>query len=97
VSVAATLTLQEGHLQRMRLALGGIGAVPFRVDHLVHQFTGLRPTMQWAQEVADAVGLGVQPQEDERIPAVYKKELARSLTLRAVLRTLEKLGVTTHE
>jgi CO/xanthine dehydrogenase FAD-binding subunit len=53
--------------------------------------------MQWAQEVADAVGLGVQPQEDERIPAVYKKELARSLTLRSVLRTLEKLGVTTHE
>ena len=97
VSVAATLTLQEGHVQRMRLALGGVGAVPVRVDSLVAQFNGLRPTMQWAQEVADAVGNGVQPQDDERIPAAYKKELARSLTLRAVLRTLEKLGVTTHE
>ena len=97
VSVAATLTLQEGYVKRIRLALGGIGAVPVRVDSLVHQFTGLRPTVQWAQEVADAVGHGVQPQDDERIQAAYKKELARSLTLRAVLRTLEKLGVTTHE
>jgi carbon-monoxide dehydrogenase medium subunit len=91
VAVAATLALQDGQVQRLRLALSGIASVPQRVDAVTCQFEGRRPDRQWAMDVAAAVAQAVQPEEDERVPANYRRELAHSLSLSALTRTLEKL------
>jgi carbon-monoxide dehydrogenase medium subunit len=91
VAVAATLALEDGQVQDLRLALSGIAPVPQRVDAVTCQFEGRRPGAQWAIDVAAAVAEAVQPEEDERVPANYRRELARSLSLSALTRTLEKL------
>ena len=91
VAVAATLAVADGQVQRLRLALSGIASVPQRIDTVTCQFEGHRPDAQWARDVAAAVAQAVQPEEDERVPADYRRELAHSLSLSALTRTLEKL------
>ena len=91
VAVAVTLAVADGQVQRLRLALSGIASVPQRVDAVTCQFEGCRPSAQWAMDVAAAVAQAVQPEEDERVPADYSRELAHSLSLSALTRTLEKL------
>lgn len=91
VAVAATLAVQDGQVQRLRLALSGIAPVPRRVDAVTRQFEGRHPTAHWAFDVAAAVAEAIQPEEDERVPANYRRELAHSLSLSALKRTLEKL------
>jgi carbon-monoxide dehydrogenase medium subunit len=91
VAVAATLAVNDGQVQRLRLALSGIAPVPQCVDAVTRQFEGRLPDAQWAIEVATAVAEALQPEEDERVPANYRRELAHSLSLSALMRTLEKL------
>ncbi len=91
VSVATTLALHEGRVQRLRLALSGVASMPVSLNSLARQFEGRHANAQWAHEVADAMVQGLQPEEDERIPVGYRLDLAKSLSLRALLRTLEKL------
>jgi carbon-monoxide dehydrogenase medium subunit len=91
VAVAATLAVADGQVQRLRLALSGVASVPQRIDAVTCQFEGHRPDAQWARDVARAVAEAVQPEEDERVPADYRCELAHSLSLSALTRTLEKL------
>ncbi len=91
VAVAATLAVEDGQVQRLRLALSGIAPVPQRVDSVTRQFEGRRPDAQWAMDVAAAVAEAVQPEEDERVSASYRRELAHSLSLSTLTRTLEKL------
>ena len=93
VSVAATLALEDGKAQRLRLALCGVAPTPLRLDAVARQFEGQRADAPWARAVAEAVAHAVQPEEDERVPASYRRELAHSLSLRALTRTLEKLEV----
>lgn len=93
VSVAATLALLDGKVQRLRLALCGVAPTPVRLDALARRFEGQRADARWARAVANAVAHAVQPEEDERVPASYRRELAHNLTLRALMRTLEKLEV----
>ena len=91
VAVAATLAVADGQVQRLRLALSGVASVPQRIDAVTCQFEGHRPDAQWARDVSAAVAQAVQPEEDERVPADYRRELAHSLSLSALTRTLEKL------
>ncbi len=90
VAVAAILAVEDGQVQRLRLALSGIAPVPQRVDAVTRQFEGRPPDAQWAIDVAAAVAEAVQPEEDERLPANFRRELAHSLTLSALKRALEK-------
>ncbi|MBC7378166.1 MAG: xanthine dehydrogenase family protein subunit M [Burkholderiaceae bacterium] len=91
VGVAATLAVDGGQVQRLRLALSGIGAVPQRLDAVTRSFEGRQADAVWAHEVAAATAESLTPDDDERVPASYRRELAHSLTLRALARTLEKL------
>ena len=91
VAVAATLAVENGQVQRLRLALSGIAPAPQRMDAVTCQFEGCRADAEWAHDVALAVAEAVRPDEDERVPANYRRELAHSLSLRTLMRTLEKL------
>lgn len=91
VAVAATLAMDGDRVQRVRLALSGTSPMPQRLDTVTAPFVGRRADAAWAMELATAVASAVQPEDDERVPASYRRELAHTLTLRALTRSLEKL------
>lgn len=90
VAVAATLALEDGRIGSVRLGIGGVDAVPRRFDELGRPFTGRVPEAGWAEGVARAVEAALAPEDDARIPAQYRKELARTLVQQALERALER-------
>lgn len=81
VSVAATLERGEGAaIARLRLAIGGIGPVPMRAEHLVPaELVGVL-TEGWSARVAAAVAATVEIEDNERTPIVFRRELVEQLT-----------------
>ncbi|MBR9764398.1 MAG: xanthine dehydrogenase family protein subunit M [Rhodobacteraceae bacterium] len=83
VSVAAGLRLEAGRIAEARIALGGVGTVPWRAARAEALLIGAEPTPELFARAADA-----ELAEAETQPATaFKPELARR-TLRAVLTTL---------
>jgi carbon-monoxide dehydrogenase medium subunit len=90
VAVAATVALHEGRVVRLRIGLGGNSPVPLAYDALASAFVGRIPDAAWIAELARAVRDAIEPEEDARIPATYRRELTETLVRRAVLRALER-------
>jgi carbon-monoxide dehydrogenase medium subunit len=90
VAVAATIALYEGRVVRLRIGLGGNSPVPMLYDALVSAFVGRIPDAAWIDQLARAVRDAIAPEEDARIPAVYRRELTETLVQRAVARALER-------
>ena len=81
VSVAATLARGQGAaIERLRLAIGGIGPVPVRAEHLVPAEFATVLTEGWSVGVAAAVAAAVEIEDNERTPVVFRRELVESLT-----------------
>lgn len=93
VAAAVTVALAGEQVQSLRLALSGMADLPWRGDSVIRGFEGRTANASWAADLAAAVAAAVQPNDDERLPAVYLRELAQNLTERALLRTLDKLKV----
>lgn len=91
VSVATTVALKGDQVSRLRLGVGGVAPVPLRLDELTSAFEQQRPDAAWVQALAEAAAAAVQPEDDPRVPAAYRRELTRTLTARALARALEKL------
>lgn len=90
VAVAAGVALQGSRVARVRLGLSGVDAVPMNCDALVRQFVDRVADAAWAAEVALAVRAAVEPQDDPRTPALYRKELTQTLAERTLLRAIER-------
>ncbi len=91
VSVAATLARGEGAvIDRLRLAIGGIGPVPVRAEHLVPAELVTALTEGWAARVAAAVAAAVEIEDNERTPVVFRRELVESLTRDVLDEALER-------
>lgn len=90
VAVAATLAVQEERVARLRLGVGGAEAVPRSLEPQLRPFLDRVPEARWIDEVAQAVHDAVAAPDDARIPAQYRKELARSLVQQALVRALER-------
>ncbi len=90
VAVATTVTLHEGRVASLRLGLSGISPVPVAYGALASQFAGRTPDAAWIAELARAARDAVAPEDDARIPAVYRKELTETLVQRAMARALER-------
>jgi len=90
VAVAASVALAGERAARLRLGLIGMGAVPLSCDDIVRPFAGRVADAAWAAEVALAVREAMAPEDDPRIPALYRKELAHTLVERALLRAIER-------
>lgn len=91
VAVAATLALREGRVARLRLGVSGVAPVPQRLDALEREFQGQPPTPAWVEQVARAARSAVQPEDDPRVPAVYRQELTEVLVSRALARSVQRL------
>lgn len=90
VAVAAGVAMAGGRAARLRLGLSGMEAVPRNCDDLVRPFVGRVADAAWAAEVALAVRAAMAPEDDPRIPALYRQELAQTLVERALLRATER-------
>jgi aerobic carbon-monoxide dehydrogenase medium subunit len=93
VSVAATLLRGPGNkIAQVRLAIGGIGPVPVRVEHLVQNEAGEDWSEHWSARVAAAVAHAAEIEENERAPVAFRKELVAVLTREALDEALAKAG-----
>jgi len=90
VAVAATVALDGERIARVRVGLSGVSAVPLACDDIVRPFAGRLANAAWATEVALAVRAAVSPEDDQRISAVYRKELTQTLVERALVRALSR-------
>ena len=90
VAVAATVALDGERVARVRVGLSGVSAVPLACDDTVRPFAGRLANAAWATEVALAVREAVSPEDDQRISAVYRKELTQTLVERALVRALSR-------
>lgn len=83
VSVAAAVEMEDGHITDLRLALGGVGTVPWRALKAEEALRGVEPTEANLTEAARAVFADAQPRKGN----AFKIELAQ----RAVVRVLTEL------
>jgi carbon-monoxide dehydrogenase medium subunit len=90
VAVAATVALDGERVAGMRVGLSGVSAVPMACDEIVRPFAGRVANAAWATEVAFAVRAAVSPEDDQRVSAVYRKELTQTLVERALVRALSR-------
>ena len=91
VSVATTLTLSsDGRVEALALALGGVSVIPVSMDETVRPFLGGWPDASWRAEIGAAVAQRTAPDDDPRIPAQYRKDLAGTLTARALAVATER-------
>jgi carbon-monoxide dehydrogenase medium subunit len=87
VAVAATLRLdQDGRCQDPRVALGAAGTVPIHASVVEDALRGETLTDQRLSEAAALVTQVVDPLDDTRGSAGYKRDMARVWTERALKR-----------
>ncbi|SRR5579871_351766 len=93
VAVAATLVRgPENEVARLRLAIGGIGPVPVRAEHLAASEASEGFSEHWSARVAAAVADAVEIEENERAPVAFRKELVAVLTREALDEALDRAG-----
>jgi aerobic carbon-monoxide dehydrogenase medium subunit len=91
VAVAATLARGRGAvIDRLRLAIGGIGPVPVRVDQLVPREYAATITEGWSARIAAAVAEAVEIEDNERTPIVFRRELVERLARDTLNDALER-------
>jgi aerobic carbon-monoxide dehydrogenase medium subunit len=90
VSVAATLRRgDDGATQDLRVALGGIGPIPVRVEHLAARGVAGRLSQDWPARIAASIADAVEIEDNERMPKEFRRELVAALTKDALDQALE--------
>lgn len=92
VAVGACLRVEEGRATRLAIGVGGVAPVPQRLDAVARALEGRRVSPDWIAQVARAAREAVQPEEQPRVPAVFRRELTESLVARALARCVEQTG-----
>lgn len=88
VAVAATATLREGRVAALRIGVAGTGPVPVAHEQIAGHYIGEPVHGVWTTELAYAVRDAVQPEDEARIPAVYRRELTVTMVERALNQAL---------
>jgi xanthine dehydrogenase YagS FAD-binding subunit len=82
-SAAVALDIQDGAIREARIALGGVGTVPWRAREAERVLAGRRPDAESYRAAADAALAGAAGHAHNR----FKIELARRTLIRALTRT----------
>ena len=89
VAVAATMMVEKARIAGLRVGIGGVGPIPVAYAELCRPFIGQPADASRVKELAQAIGDAVEPEDNPRIPAEYRRELAQTLTERALTRALD--------
>jgi len=93
VAAAATLALDgAGRIERLRLALGGVGGTPVVLDALASAQQGRLPGPDIWEEVAGSAARAIDPSGDIHASAALRRELAAVLTRSALGDALARTG-----
>ena len=91
VSVAATLRLAEdGTVADVRIALGSCGPTPVRARSVEAALKAARPDAKRIADAAARVDADIEPFDDVRGSAAYKRDMARVWTQRALTSLVER-------
>ena len=89
VSVAAAMRLADGVVADARIVLGAVGPTPIRARAAEAALAGAKPSRERLAQAAALVRDEVDPLDDLRGSAEYKREMARVWTERALLALVE--------
>ena len=84
VSVAARADMNDGRFDALRVYLGGVGARPMRAMSVDRSLTGQAADEKLIADAAPLVDDDIDPIDDVRGSAAYKREMARVFTARAL-------------
>src|SRR5215475_10682376 len=80
----ATFRVQHGVIGEPRVAVGGVEAQPRRIAQAEQALAGRTPDRAAFEAAAAAVASAVDPLEDANTSATYRRDLARTVTRRAL-------------
>jgi CO/xanthine dehydrogenase FAD-binding subunit len=89
VSAVAVVDLKDDSVHRARVALTGVGRHPAQLAHAADRLTGHKLGQESIHEVATAVMEEINPPDDYRGSAEYRRELAGLLTRRSLEQCLK--------
>ena len=81
-SLAACLSMNDGRIQKIRLALGSVGPTVLRCREAEEWLTGRELTPDNLRQAAQLVREAVRPINDVRATADYRRQVAGNLLLR---------------
>jgi len=85
VAVAATLKLDTvGAIERLRLAVGGIGGVPLLLDSITSEWSGRTLDADASPEIGRRAAASIEPGDDVQASAAFRRELIEVLTTDAL-------------
>jgi carbon-monoxide dehydrogenase medium subunit len=82
----ATLRLDHGTIVEPRVGVGGAEAVPRRIPEAEAALAGQPPEAAVLRAAAEAAADAIEPLEDIQADAVYRRDLVRAMTRRALER-----------
>jgi carbon-monoxide dehydrogenase medium subunit len=82
----ATYRLRDGRMAEVRIAVGGAEPTPRRLTQAERVMEGQVPSPDILAAVAEAAAAAVEPMDDANYSADYRRELVRTVTLRALER-----------
>ena len=88
VSVAAIGRLEDGKVADVRVALGAVASTAVRASNVEEALMGQTPTAEMLREVSQAVTGIVDPTDDPRGSAWYKRDMSAIFTRRALEKVL---------
>ena len=88
VSVAAIGRLEDGKVADVRVALGAVAPTAVRASNVEEALMGQTPTAEMLREVSQAVTGIVDPTDDPRGSAWYKRDMSAIFTRRALEKVL---------
>ena len=91
VSAAAWLKVTDGVCTAVRMALGSVAPTPVRVPHAETFLTGKPATPEHMAACAKRVAREISPITDLRASADYRRDLAETLSRRALMACLDDL------
>lgn len=91
VSVGVQVTLSAaGGLERIGLALGGVGPFPFDAANEARRLIGSTPTAGEIESLGASIASAIEPNGDLHASAEYRKEVAAVLVARALRAALAR-------
>jgi CO/xanthine dehydrogenase FAD-binding subunit len=91
-AAAAAVTVQDGSIARARVGLGGVAATPVRARRAEAALTGQRPDAELLRSAAAIAAEDVDPSDDLRASAGYRKHVVGVLARRALTTAIERAG-----
>lgn len=90
ISIAVTVTIEEGKVKASRIALGSVAPVPLRLPAVDKYLVGKELTDELIVKAAKKVSKSIKPIDDIRATAEYRREAAKGMAMEAYKMAKEK-------